>query len=391
MLGTDGRRPLDVRRAASRRRRRSPCRVHRARTRDAPGRGSRSRRRSPAPARTTIAVPCRGAGRPAAARTRPNAPRSSARWIASGGVPTMGTPASLRRCARPSGRLPAELNDDPGDLAGLLLGVDDLEHVLERQRLEVQPVAGVVVGRHRLRVAVDHHRLESGFAQRRDGVHAGVVELDALADAVRTAAEHQHLRSSVPGWYLGLVVVGGVEVRRQRGKLRRAGVDGLVDRPDAERMAQLADHGFVETADLPDLAIGEAQSLRGAQQIGGQLARAPQLLRGFVDQLQLGEEPGIDAGGVGELLDRRASAQRLLHDAEAPVAGQRRLEHQGLRFAGRRCPGERRIGLLHRSQRLLQRLGERSPDRHRFADRLHVGGERRVGGRETSRTRTAAP
>ena len=42
-----------------------------------------------------------------------------------------------------------------------LLGVDDLEHVLERERLEVQPVGGVVVGRHRLRVAVDHDGLEA--------------------------------------------------------------------------------------------------------------------------------------------------------------------------------------------------------------------------------------
>ena len=39
-----------------------------------------------------------------------------------------------------------------------------LEDVLERQRLEVQPVGGVVVGGHRLGVAVDHHGLETGLA-----------------------------------------------------------------------------------------------------------------------------------------------------------------------------------------------------------------------------------
>ena len=68
---------------------------------------------------------------------------------------------------------------------GLLLGVDDLEHVLERERLEVQPAGGVVVGGDGLGVAVDHHRVVAGVAQREAGVHAGVVELDALADPVR--------------------------------------------------------------------------------------------------------------------------------------------------------------------------------------------------------------
>ena len=81
----------------------------------------------------------------------------------------------------------------PRSVAGLLLGVDDLEHVLERERLEVQPVAGVVVGRDRLGVAVDHDRLVPGVVQREAGVHAGVVELDALADAVRARAEDDDL------------------------------------------------------------------------------------------------------------------------------------------------------------------------------------------------------
>ena len=86
-------------------------------------------------------------------------------------------------------RLAAELHDD----APRLLDVHDLEHVLERQRLEVQAVGGVVVGRDRLRVAVDHDGLEPVLAQRERRVHAAVVELDALPDAVRPAAQHHHL------------------------------------------------------------------------------------------------------------------------------------------------------------------------------------------------------
>ena len=112
-------------------------------------------------------MPCFGAGSPASASTRPKAPRSSARWIASGEVPTIGDAGVLEPLREPERRLAAELADDAGDRAGLLLGVHDLEHVLERQRLEVEPVGGVVVGRDGLRVAVDHHRLVAGLATAR--------------------------------------------------------------------------------------------------------------------------------------------------------------------------------------------------------------------------------
>jgi len=40
-----------------------------------------------------------------------------------------------------------------------LLGVYDLQNVLEREWLEVQPIGGVVVGGDGLRVAVHHDRL----------------------------------------------------------------------------------------------------------------------------------------------------------------------------------------------------------------------------------------
>ena len=97
--------------------------------------------------------------------------------------------ALLERHRELERRLPPELHDDP---LGLLL-LDDVEHVLERQRLEVEAVGRVVVGRHRLGIAVDHHGLESQLAQRHHGVHAAVVELDALPDAVGPAAQDDHL------------------------------------------------------------------------------------------------------------------------------------------------------------------------------------------------------
>ena len=73
----------------------------------------------------------------------------------------------------------------------------DLEHVLCGQRLEIEPVGGVVIGRHRLRIAIDHDGLVTRVGQREGGVAAAIVELDALADAVRAAAENDDLLLSL--------------------------------------------------------------------------------------------------------------------------------------------------------------------------------------------------
>ena len=60
--------------------------------------------------------------------------------MASGDVPTIGTPSALSALRQPERGLPAELHDHAGDRPGQALGVHDLEHVLEGERLEVEPV-----------------------------------------------------------------------------------------------------------------------------------------------------------------------------------------------------------------------------------------------------------
>ena len=119
-----------------------------------------------------------------------NFPRSSARSIASGEVPRIAKPSSCRIRASLQRRLAAEL----GDHAHRPLGAADRQHVLGRERLEVQPARGVVVGRDGLGVRVHHHRLEPGLLERERRVHAGVVELDPLADPVRPGAEDHDAR-----------------------------------------------------------------------------------------------------------------------------------------------------------------------------------------------------
>ena len=69
----------------------------------------------------------------------------------------------------------------------------DREHIFVRQRLEVETVAGVVVGRDRFRIAIHHDRLVAVFAKSKGGVAAAVVELDSLPDTIRAAARNNDL------------------------------------------------------------------------------------------------------------------------------------------------------------------------------------------------------
>ncbi len=122
-------------------------------------------------------------------------------------------------------RLAAELDDD----AVGLLALADLEHLLRAERLEVEAVGGVVVGRDRLRVAVDHHRLVAERAEGLRGVDAAVVELDPLADPVRARAEDDDARLRPGRRRLVRLAPGRVEVVRVGLDLAGAGVDAPVD------------------------------------------------------------------------------------------------------------------------------------------------------------------
>ena len=159
-------------------------------------------------------------------------------------------------------RLPAELDDD----AAGPLALHDVHHVLERQRLEVEAVGGVVVRRDGLGIAVDHDRLHACLAEREGGVDAGVVELDALADAVRPRAEDDDLLAR-GGRRLVLVLVRRVEVGRVRLELGGAGVDHLERGRDARGEARAAHEGLGRPAELGDAPVREAHLLGAPEDV----------------------------------------------------------------------------------------------------------------------------
>ena len=204
------------------------------------------------------------------------------------------------------GCLPAELHDH----AVGLLPVHDGKHVLARQRLEVQLVGGIVVGGDGLGIRVDHDRLVADLAQGECGVHAAVVELDALADTVRPASEDHDLAACI-GPRLVFAIVGGIVVGRGCLELRRAGVHQLVAGLDSLACPQRPHCLFVDAQPQADLDVAEAHLLCREK-----VALADRRLE-IHDLLDVGEEPGIDARRLGELLHgpRRGAAPRRCRKA----------------------------------------------------------------------------
>ena len=269
--------------------------------------------------------------------------------------------------------LSAELHDD----AAGLFPVHDLEHVLERQRLEIEPVGGVVVGRDRLRIAVDHDGLETRFAERESGMHATVVELDALADPVRPAAEDHDL-VGVRRVRFALLLVGRIHVRGVACELGRATVDALEHGPDPMTMARIPDRRLVESRQRREPAVAESLALEIEQaapveRVG--TVRGKRLFRAN-EVLDLGEKPRVDRGQRGQFIERHAEAERVRHVPEPLTACHAQLVTEpGMVLLGLHGAADRRQAVdpgLEPAQRLLQRLLEGPADRHDLADRLHL-------------------
>ena len=293
------------------------------------------------------ASPCGGAGISSSCRICANFPRSSARSIASGEVPRIAKPSSWRIRASFSGVCPPEL----GDHAHRPFGVADREHVFGRERFEVQPARGVVVGRDGLGVRVHHHRLEPGLLEREGRVHARVVELDALTDPVRAGAEDHDARP-FRRQDLGFLLVGRVVVRRARRELAAARVDGLEHGRDAQRLAVAAHRGLGRPGQQREAAVGHPQAFRVAELARRRASRAgrprsavPSSTTSAIWSTNHGSMPR----GRRDLLDRDAGVQRALDQVEphlgavrAGRSGGRPRTQPGTRHRGRirpsRCP-----------------------------------------------------
>ena len=383
LAGRDLGRQRRERGASTRRRRRSPSRGRRARAKAARAPGSRSSGRWRRPDRRWWPCRWRAGGGSSFSRSPLNRPRSPAMSMSSGLVPMIGTFADSSALREVERRLAAELDDHALGLEPLA----QVEHVLGGQRLEEQHVGGVVVGRHRLRVAVDHHRLVARVAQGVRRLDAAVVELDALADAVGPAAQ-DHDPRLLRGAQLVLFLVGRVVVRRRRLELGRARVDALVDRLDAAAQA-VGPHLLLGQG--PDDARAGGRRTRGASRRAARRRAPTRASSGPAAAPRRRRAPASRSRNHGSMFVRPWMTSTLhprfiatctqehalgARDHEASFAGPRRRSTR--RPPILRVEPEAEPPGLEAAQRLLERLLEGAPDRHPLADGLHLRRQHRA-------------
>ena len=219
------------------------------------------------------------------------------------------------------------------------LNIDDIHDVLVGERLKVQAVGRVVVGRDGLGVAVDHDGLEAAGRQRVARVHAAVIELDTLANAVGAGAQDHRLglvrRRGLVGSHalLGIraravdVLVRLVVVLRGARELRSAGIDRLHAGDHAQTLAVGAHKALIGAGQRGNLGVARAILLEQAHRVGvdvlhTQAADALLNLHHIVDAVEV---PRIDAADGMDTRDIPAAAQGLDHKENAML--------------GRRCHG----------------------------------------------------
>ena len=127
-------------------------------------------------------------------------------------------------------RLPAELRDG----APAFLPLVNMQHIFQRERLEKQFVARVVIGRNGFRIRIHHQGFESILLQRERGVNAAIIKFNALADAVGPAAQDHHFPRVRRSHFVIAAVVGGIIIRRVGLELRRAGIHQPIARHQPE-------------------------------------------------------------------------------------------------------------------------------------------------------------
>ncbi len=85
-------------------------------------------------------------------------------------------------------RLAAKLHNDAVQGAVFLLDPQDFQNMFKGEGFKIKAIRGVIIGADGFGVAVDHDGLIARRGEGIAGVTAAIVELDALADAVGTAA-----------------------------------------------------------------------------------------------------------------------------------------------------------------------------------------------------------
>ena len=272
-----------------------------------------------------------------------------------------------QRFGQVDGRLPAQRHHN-----GLgTFQPDDVHHVLHRQRLEVELIAGRVVRRHGFRVVVDDDRFVARFAYRPDGMHRRIVEFHALPDPDGSRTQH-HDFLLVADHRFVFLLVGRVEIGHVRRKFARAGVYHLVDRENAVLLAQ-AEHLLLRKApQLPDVFVAETHALGVAQ--GLRVARIrPHNVLELDDVLEFFEEEHVDFRVVVYQHQVDAAADELRYGVQTVVGAGADVFQQAVGRPAVEFPVvDVADARFQRAYRLEQRFLHRTAHGHHFARGFHL-------------------
>ena len=253
---------------------------------------------------------------------------------------------------------------------------NDVVDMLPKHRLEVQLVGRVEVGRDRLRVAVDHDGFVATFFGGQYPVHAAVVEFDALANAVGTAAEHDDFLFVRDHALVGLLLKRAVVVRGQGGEFRGARVHQLgLAAGDAFVVTTRVHFRLEATKDVRDLTVSVALSLGFAQHRcrhirDGVLGEVPLKLDELLD---LTEEPRVNFGSLEDAPKRDAQLERIVHVEQAVPTGVTKALHDGILVTEFAAVGTESVSLdFKRLACLLKGFLKGATNGHNLADGLHL-------------------
>ena len=210
--------------------------------------------------------------------------------------------------------------------------VNDFEHIFQRHRLKVQTIRCVVVSRHGLGVAVDHDGFVTIFAHSESGVHAAVIKFNALANAVRSAAEHHDFFvvggfgfafTSTHAKSVSVAFVARVHVSRVCRELSRTGVHAFVDRANVEGVTTCTHHMLCGLEQLGQATVGETFLLERTQLVSGDgFERCGFKFQFDLDDFfDLHQKPGVDLGQGKHLVYTQTHGKCIPHIPNALGAG----------------------------------------------------------------------
>src|SRR5207247_10934836 len=121
----------------------------------------------------------------------------------------------------------------------------------------------------------------------------------------------------------GFVLVSRVHVGRPGREFAGAGVDALVYRADAQRVATRTDFRLALLPKMREAPVGKSHALERPQLVGAKIAEYALFDRelGVDDLLDLRQEPAIDPRVVMNFFERHADAERVGDLPQAPAPG----------------------------------------------------------------------